>query len=349
MLIDWITLRFPLSDALGVTLNEKIRNSMGHIVKVSPDGEIVWDKLTPDWEAIRSDSLGLYWSITADGNSTRYVTIGASPSSLQNGGINVFGSLSISEAAKTIVNTASLALGAILPSWEQWDCKRLDITANYDLGNSAQVKQALRLLLGTDSPRRKTNSDKRGGDSVYWNPTSTLRASKAYHKGAHLRYQLKKGNIVIDEETLSLADRLLRLELMLGSMWFRRLRDAKKDWKELSELDLQKMHFNYFDSLIGSGKIEVTDMENILKQLEQHAPTMGQAKAAFGTYALIRQLGYEQAKSTVQPRSFFRHVALLKQAGLSQSQLCNTNVVQFKMKPIVLGSPVLSWDELRAA
>jgi II/X family phage/plasmid replication protein len=232
MLIDWLTLRFPLSPFLGAELHQRVMASLGRMVKVGASGEVIWEKAHLDWDDLRSDSSGLFWSITSDADSTPYLTIGASPSSIVNHGVNVFGSIDMCEAATILIEHAGKALGAILPHYKLWQCRRCDVTANYDLGNSFQVKQALSLLLRTDAPRRRTNSDRKGGDSVYWNPSSDLQAGKAYHKGAHLRYQQRRGAIEIDEPTMLLADRLLRLELKLGARWFRRL---KATWYELVE------------------------------------------------------------------------------------------------------------------
>ncbi|OIR10942.1 phage replication protein CRI [mine drainage metagenome] len=346
MLIDWLTLRFPLTDSLGSTLHERIMNCVGKLVHISPDGEIVWEKGVPDWEKIRSDSLGLFWSITADADSVRYLTIGGSPSSQLNGGVNVFGSLDIGQGAQVLIETAGKALGAILPHWKHWQCRRVDVTANYDMGNDAQVKQALRLLLGTDAPRRRTNSDRKGGDTVYWNPSSDLRAGKAYHKGAHLRYQQRKGNIVIDEETLQLADNLLRLELKLGSRWFRRL---NKDWRELSSTDLATEHENFFSSLIGGGDVEVHDMGTLLSELEKHAPTKGRARSAHNTWALIKTIGYTQAKESIHPKTFANHCVWLRAAGISSADLCAGVVLPFRKRVLVLNQPVLSWSEIQKA
>lgn len=346
MLIDWLTLRHPLSEKLGKVLHEKIEAAMGSIVKIDPDGQVLWEKRTPDWDAIRSDSVGIYWSITADGTGTRFLTIGASPSSLINAGVNVFGSLDLKAGSEILISRAGQALGAILPNWREWQCRRMDITANYDMGSSAQVKQALRLLLGTDAPRRRTNSDRRGGDSVYWNPSSTLRAGKAYHKGAHLRYQQRKGNIQVDESTLELADNLLRLELMLGSMWFRRL---TTDWHELTEHKLAALHFDFFHSLIGGGNVEVADMGTLLAELEKHAPTKGRALAAHRTWALIKTIGYTQTKCSMPPSTWDLHTKYLRAAGLSGADLCAGTVIPFRQKTLILGSPVLSWHEIRRA
>lgn len=346
LLIDWLTLRYPLNKNLGDELYTKIKNCMGMMVCCDGNGEIKWQKFLPDWEAIRSDSQGLYWSITCDGNSQQYLTIGASPSSLINSGVNVFGSADIAECASTLVRFASLALGSILPAWSAWDCRRIDITANYDMGSFAQVKQALRLLLGTDAPRRRTNSDSKGGDSVYWNPSSSLRAGKAYHKGAHLRVQLKRGNIEIDEDTLLLADRLLRLELKLGSQWFRR---HAPNWREFTPEFLATEHYQFFSSLIGGGDVEVTDMGTLLQELEKVAPSKGRALAAHRTWCLIKTLGFTQTRESMSKGTFNNHLVWLRAAGLSSADLCAGTVVPFRRKSLILGNPVKSWAELRMA
>lgn len=346
MLIDWLTLRFPLSGRLGVELNERILSCMGLMTKISPDGVVEWTKPVPDWESIRSDSVGLFWSITADAESTYYLTIGASPSSLQNQGVNVFGSLDIETGAKILIQAAGKALEAILPDWRQWQCRRMDITANYDMGSAAQVKQALRLLLATDAPRRRTNSDSKGGDTVYWNPASDLRSGKAYHKGAHLRYQAKRGNILLDDVLHGLADSLLRLELKLGSRWFRRL---DHDWRDLTPEFLAAEHYNFFSSLIGGSDVEVSDMGTLLEELEKVAPTKGQALSAHRTWALIKSIGYTQTKDSMPKATFMRHMQSLRAAGLSSADLCAGTVILFRRKSLVLGNPVLSWDELRKA
>lgn len=346
MLIDWLTLRFPITPALGDFLHEKILSCMGHMTKISPDGLIEWEKKCPDWDALRSDSLGLYWSITGDADSVYYLTIGASPASLSNEGNNTFGTLDVESASKTLIQFAGKALGAVLPDWRQWQCRRMDVTANYDMGSAAQVKQALRLLLGTDAPRRRTNSDLKGGDTVYWNLTSDLRKGKAYHKGPHLRFQSKKGNIILDADLAQLADRLLRLELQLGARWFRRL---DQDWRELTSEFLAAEHYNFFSSLIGGGDVEVSDMGTLLQELEKVAPTPGRALAAHRTWALIKTIGYTQTKESMPDSTFRLHMTYLKAAGLSSADLCAGVVIPFRQKTLVLGNPVLSWEELRKA
>lgn len=348
MLIDWLTLRVKLDASLGSSLLSRILDCMGMTVCVDADGNEKWRKHALDIDKLRSDSPGLYWSITADGQSQRYLTIGASPSSIENDGLNVFGSCDIEYCASVLIEHAGKALSAILPNWTHWQCRRLDITANYDMGSAAQVKQALRLLLGTDAPRRRTNSDQKGGDTVYWNPTSDLQAGKAYHKGAHLRMQCRKGNLLLDDETLDLADNLLRLELKLGARWFRRY-EVKDDWHTLTEYELTEIHHKFFNALIGGGGVEVHDMGTLLQQLEKVCPTKGRALAAHRTWALIKSIGHDQTKASMSRATFYLHVSYLRAAGLSSADLCAGVVIPFRRQSLVIREPVTAWTQIRMA
>lgn len=347
MLIDWLTLRVKLDLCLGQNLLDRILECMGMTVCVDASGKEKWRKHALDIDKLRSDSEGLYWSITADGQSQRYLTIGASPSSIENDGLNVFGSMDIGYCATVLIEHAGKALQSILPNWYDWQCRRLDVTANYDMGNSAQVKQSLRLLLGTDAPRRRTNSDTKGGDTVYWNPSSDLQAAKAYHKGAHLRMMAKKGSLIIDDETLDLADNLLRLELKLGARWFRRY-EEKDDWHTMTEYELTEIHHKFFYSLIG-GSVEVCDMGTLLKELEKVCPTKGRALAAHKTWALIKSIGYSQTKGSMPKDTFAKHCGFLRAAGLSSADICSAQIIPFRKQHLILREPVLSWNEIRIA
>jgi len=343
MLIDWLTLRHPLTPALGTYVHEKIRDCMGLTVCINADGSERWKKNNLDIEKLRSDFQGLFWSITNDGESQQYLTIGASPSSLEFGGVNVFGSLDIEYGAQILLKHARKALSSILPSFEQWQCRRIDVTCNYDLGNVSQVKQGLRLLLSTDAPRRRTNSDRKGGDTVYWNPSSDLRAGKAYHKGAHLRKMVGRGDCECPEDLLDKADNLLRLELKLGARWLRRL---EKVWHKLTEAELLNEHQTFFGALIGEG-LEVKDMGTLLKELEKVCSTPGRALAAHKTFSLIKSMGYTQTKESTPKATFMRHCADLRAAGISSAELCAGEIIPFRVRKMILAEPVRWWDEIK--
>lgn len=320
---------------------------LGLVVCVDSQGVEKWRKNDLDLDKLRSDEIGIFWSITSDGDSQRYLSVGASPSSLEHDGVNVFGSSDMEYCSKVLIKAAALALEAILPDWLRWQCRRIDITANYDLGSVAQVKQALRLLLGTDAPRRRTNSDKKGGDSVYWNPSSDLKAGKAYHKGAHLRFMKRKGKIQVSDDLLIMADNLLRLELKLGSRWLRRWADSGRAWQNISIVVLQWNHREFFKSLIGDSVIEVNDMGTMLLELEKVCKTKGRALAAHRTFALIKTIGYTQTKDSMRERTFYDHCHDLRAAGLSSADLCAGKVLELRKCALVLGEHVSDWSDIR--
>lgn len=350
--IDWMTLRYPLAK-LPPAIQDRVLRSLGRITCVSPDGEIRWEKPVLDLDALRSDTPGLCWTVTGGSDGEMRLTIGASPAFIRHGN-NVFGSSCVRECSTTLVRFASKCLAAILPPPQDWECRRIDVTENYALGSIREVKQFLRQLMTADAGRAKAASG--GGDSVYWNQRSDLRKGKAYAKGPQLRKLLKQRKVDISEDLLDLADRLARLELTLGSRWFRRLEEQGKHWWDLATDDLQQQHENYFGRFIG--KQEVTDMGSLLEELEkvtvtkngaQVIVTKSQALAAHRTWALIKAIGYELARESIPRTTWFRHIAMLRSAGLSDADIGAGNVLPFRRREICIASPVRSWAELRAA
>lgn len=342
-MIDWMTLRYPL-DRLPDTIRDRIRGALGTIIMFDPDGASKWEKSVLDFEALRSDTPGLCWTVTGNSVGEQMLTIGASPAFLHHGN-NVFGSSCPRESATILVRFAQKCLHAILPPPQNWECRRIDVTENYALGTVREVKQFLRQLMTADAGRAKATSG--GGDSVYWNKGSDLRKGKAYAKGPQLRVLAAKNKLQISDDHIELADRLARLELTLGSRWFRRLEESGKHWWDLSVEDLQAQHEEYFGRFIG--KQEVTDMGMLLEELEKVSPTAGQAASAHRTWALIKAVGYELARSSMPARTWYRHMKLLKLAGLSDADIGAGNVLPFRRREICIAQPVRSWEELRAA
>jgi hypothetical protein len=95
------------------------------------------------------------------------------------------------------------------------------------------------------------------------------------------------------------------------------------------------------------GKMEVTDMGRLLEELEKIAPTKGQAQAAHRTWALIKSCGWSLTKESMPRATYFRHLNLLRLAGLSDADLCAGNVLPFARREVVIANPVTSWEELR--
>jgi len=347
-LIDWLTLRLPLEKIQDEALHQRVRDCLNSLHCTDSDGCLVWSKQVLDVDALRSDSAGLFWQLQSDGKR-QYLVIGGSPASLEHG-VNVFGDLEIQYCAGILIKAASKELQAILPRFEQWQCRRIDITGNYALPDASSVKQALRQLSISEGGRRKASNDHRGGDSVYWNPTSDLSKGKAYHKGPQLRRLVRMGKLALDEAYLALADRLLRFEHTRGARWFRRLADQGMCWYDLTCQQLVDFFMEFFGRLVDG--VEVKDMERfelVQKIKAENDCTDSQAEAAFATYRNIRADGFDVAKGFISRRTWYRHLAMLRKVGISDADLVSGNVVQFRPVRVVLAQAVGSWDELRRA
>lgn len=350
LLIDWLTLRIPLDD-VGHVVHDRVRDCLGSVVCTDADGVIKWQKRHLDVDKLRSDSQGLYWAAQSDGKQD-FLVIAASPASLKHK-VNVFGSLDIRAGAESLRMVAMQALNAVLPSLEKWQCRRIDITGNYALPDDASVRQALRQLLNTDGVRRKAGSHSRGGDTVYWSPNSDISKGKAYAKGAHLRSMIKRGKLTnadLSDETLTMADRLLRLEHSRCARWFRRFEHSGGHWLNLGMEALKYFYYEFFGPLTGG--LEVKDMgrEQIVNQIESGAcVSHQQALQAFATYRNIKADGFEETKASMALRTWFRHIRILRKSGFSDAQLCAGNVVPFQAVRILLAQPVSGWADLRAA
>lgn len=347
-LIDWLTLRLPLDRHQFAALYERVQSCINHLKCCDSDGVLLWGKEVLDLDALRSDSGGLFWQLQGDAKY-QYLVIGGSPASIEHG-VNVFGDLDIQVCASILIQAARKELGAILPPFDQWQCRRIDITGNYALPDAASVKQALRQLSISEGGRRKASNDHRGGDSVYWNPSSDLTKGKAYHKGPQLRRLVRLGKLQLDESHLALADCLLRFEHTRGARWFRRLQEAGRCWYDLTCQELVGFFVDFFGRLVDG--VEVTDMERheLVKRIrDSNGSTAAQAEAAFATYRNIRADGFDVAKGFISRATWYRHLKMLRSVGISDADLVSGNVVQFRPVRVVLAQAVGSWEEIRRA
>lgn len=278
-----------------------------------------------------------------------YLVIGASPASLEHG-LNVFGSLDVLHCAKVLIDRAGKALDSILPNVAFWQCQRIDITGNYILPDASSVKQALRQLSLADGGRRRATTKARGGDSVYWNPSSDLVKGKAYHKGPQMAYLRRKGSLDVSDDLLKLGDRLLRLEHTRAARFFRELRKTGANWWELTKEQLSGYFMEFFGPVTGGVEVREMERTDLVKRIqEENGISEGRATAAFSTYRNIRADGFEVVRDYMAKATWFLHLKYLKAAGISASDLQQGNVVQFRPVRIVLAQPVSCWDDVRRA
>jgi len=329
--IDWLTLKLPES-YLPRDVALRVQHRAGEVVAISADGEVVWRKHL--WEPVRSD-IGQVLCRLGDG-----LEVMGSPARAC-GGDNAFGTGDPREAAESMVALVSSVLDYELPrDWSLWRLTRLDITHSYHLGGASEVRAALDSLRYAEGGRYRGRS---AGSTLYWGVKSAHRSGKAYAKGQHLRFLASKNEVELEPWQFEAADGLLRLELALRRHWWDR---AEKSWYEFREEELDTVHAEYFKPLIGDVKVEVMERK-LIESLTAVCGSEGKAKAAFRTWALIKQVGVEQARDSMPKSTFNRHTKHLRAVGLSYADLRASNVLPFRRRTIELGAPVRSWDELR--
>jgi hypothetical protein len=349
LLIDWLTLRIPLDDNLSPALFSRVREAKLSIHCCNVDGEIVWQKQTLDFDALRSDTVGLCWQVQGDG-IRYYLVIGGSPASIEHG-INVFGDLDIRKSASLLIGVAQKALSSILPSIDSWQCRRIDITGNYLLPDAMSVKHALRMLMNTDAARRKASSSKKGGDTVIWQANSDLSKGKAYHKGPQLAYLCRKKHVSITVEQLEMSDRILRLEHTRGARWFRREEAAGRRWQDLTPEALVALYCDFFGKLL-SGSVEIKDMNRdyiIERLIADVGLTEGMSNSVFTTLRNIREDGFDVVKSFMPKATFYRHMKYLRAIGITDGDMNIAKIIPLRPVKIILAQPVASWAEIRRA
>lgn len=359
LLLDWLTLRLPVRQ-LPPALQDRLYENRDVVAAfvTDKDGkpkEIRWETKRLNFDSLRSDAAGLYFTVVQIG-VVDWFYLGASPASLDHD-CNVFGHLNIVAGAESLLAKARQSFSCLLSPATEWELVRMDITGNYALPDASMVKTALRTLLQTDSARRKATSAKNGGDTVCWSPSSDRFAGKGYHKGPHLRHLQKNEQINLDPERLALADRLLRLELRCGARFFRECQQTKRHprfsrrhWTTFTPVELADLHREFFGPLVDG--VEVRNMgriESIALIAAANGISEGRARAAYGTYRAIKETGLDEVKASMAERTFYLHKKYLLGAGFSDADLCAGNVVQFKPIRIVLAQPVTCWDDLRRA
>ena len=341
MLIDWVTVRVPV-----ILLDDQSREkalSMGdRIQRYCPaSGEIRYESIA--WDSIASDSHQI--NIRASG--TDFWIMG-SPARIMGDGCTVFGSAAaarldlagcVDAMRLFVMHQCGLRLPADL---SLWTISRVDVTENLLLGSLTEVRDSLRILRDCEGGRYRVSQQ--AGDTVYWSQKSKLRKGKAYAKGPHLAHLMSRKTYTgrpYSKNDIEIASRLLRLELTLGREFWNR-----HDWKATTAEQLNEQWHDYFDRMIGSA--EMKNDADLKTRVMASAPTEGKGKAAYGCWLLIQSEGWERARESFPKPTWYRHIKILRAAGLGDADISAGNVVPFRRK-VLEAQAVTSWHQLKSA
>lgn len=348
-MLDWLTIRLPYT-ALSEQVLKVVEGHGDRIMRYCPrTGDLRWESSA--WDSIRSDSHQVLARLGSDA-----LHLQGSPARAMGDADAVFGPQpppTPADGARAMIRHVSRALGTILPADPRlWVCSRMDCTVHLQLASLADVRVALSLLRGVEGGRYRVSQQ--SGDTVYWSHRSRLRAGKAYAKGPHLRWMQKQPNYSgrrYSDGELDAADCLLRLECRLGAQYWRER--AEKPWCEWSAADVDAAAWAYFDRMLGDTEMtHVNDIESAIRGVidrNGEPITEGKARAALGTWGLIGAFGWERAKVMVSKPTWYRHMAVLRAAGLSDADISAGRVIELRALRLSEARRVFSWSDLRAA
>ena len=352
-MIDWITVYVSL-DHFSKWDQANLRQSSDRLVRFCPrTGDVRYE--TSAWDSVRSDSHQIVVRVTGS-----ELWVQGSPARVIGDGDTIFSSgpskaEDVSGCIERMIAFAYSMLeirGKKRPRLHDWKLTRVDVTRHLLLDSLAEVRQYLTILRNAEGGRLKVNNV--AGDTVYWNSTSRYRKAKAYAKGPQLRNQMKKATYTgcrYTEGALYVADRLARLELTIFKReWERNLK--LQHWSELTPDVIDHEWHKQFDQMIGQTIMNDEELRNrianveLMKKGKPERISEGQAKAAYMTWWAIQSMGYEMTRSNLTDRTWYRHLKILKLAGLTVTDLGNRKIIPFRVKTVASGHMVNSWSDV---
>lgn len=337
MLIDWITVRIPL-DQLSDEARIAAQSLGDRICCYNPiTGEVRYE--TAKWDSVRSDSHQIAIKASTD------FWIQGSPARVIGQGDAVFGAgaskaLDIIGCVDRMRSYVAGQLGVQLPPVPgEWIVSRVDVTGNLALESLQEVRHALTILRDCEGGRYRVSQQ--AGDTVYWSHRSKLRAGKAYAKGPHLAYMMKSpsyNGYQYSPADIAAANRLLRLELRLGREWFQR-----NAWTKATPEKLRAEWEQYFLRMVGG--VEMPADADLQERVIAAAETEGKGRAAYGCWMMIKNEGWERARDFYSKTTWYRHLNILRDAGLSDADLSCGRVVEFRRK-VIAAQLVTEWRQL---
>jgi II/X family phage/plasmid replication protein len=347
VLIDWLTARIPF-EHIDRAYWEDFRLLTDRVMRFCPrTGETKWE--AGAWDSVRSDSHQIAFRVGGDA-----VWLQGSPARVCGDGDAVFGSgasasLDLSGCLGRMIRFVSDQVGISLPlDVTKWLVSRTDVTGNLLLDDLAAVRIALKVLRECEGGRYRVSQQ--SGDTVYWSHRSRLQSGKAYAKGPHIQYMTKRPGYTgrgYSQWEMDVINRLLRLELKIGSQYFRER--VGKPWYEITPEELKSWWCDYFLRMIGSAEMSTeADIKERLFQvvIDGERITEGRAKAAYGCFLMIKNEGWEKAREAFSKTTWYRHLQILRLAGLGDADIAAGTVVPFRRK-VIESQLVSSWVELR--
>lgn len=316
------------------------------------------------WESIPSSYEGMAFKI-CDYRYTKlddfYIILKCSPAKIMLGH-NVFGSSDFQDCFLAMISLFTETYPQVMEHLDQssWFLNHIDITY-FSRTTSQHLVTAFINSLHTVSYGQVKSRTGYNGTAYFGKKSSRLKKIKVYSKYDELLASIEKikrrpdGELLIDEiytpELLQWAKEMIRWEV---SLYHRYLERRGLDCRVIeliknNNLSQNRLIEHWKDSLRGlfkafEGKeMKTINEENTRAELRLKfskitptgKTTHTTADGAFRTFLLIKEKGWLNAQDLLPKRTFYRHVSMLTECGLSRAALQNmagsdsSNVIPF--------------------
>lgn len=229
-MIDWLTLQVPCSHATPIT--------GGHVLNVSPDGDVVW-QCAKRKAVAGSFSTGLtVRTCTHTADPCTVLEISGNPVKFFQGH-NLWGTDDLASLAMATIEHVTSHLGieptaADRAAWAAGDVQitRVDCTESFHLGSLGEVLAWLRAAEQTAHLSHRGRGQLVKGSTLYFGKQSRRWSLKLYAKGQEIRAKGHGQDSILDlPSAREWADRTLRAELTMRSMELKRVGLSHvRDW-----------------------------------------------------------------------------------------------------------------------
>jgi II/X family phage/plasmid replication protein len=329
-------------------------------ITYEPNGSPLVEDLRHPYESVPSSFTGMALKVFPRTYGKRVspgIELKASPAKLLQGH-NVFGPSCIELGFTTMVDLLARAYPHLV-SMLDFRCAvliSLDATYSSRLANESTCLQAMQAIQGVSSGQTKARGDNYATTSYFGSKTSRTKRLKLYLKWQEYCAQIKSLEaertpeakrtlaVMLDPALQEWAKNLMRLEVTILKR-FLEARDISHNMimliQKQREFDTPDAFLQYlwtestadlFKAFEGQTMKVITD-EAVKKHLLSNFTTYtaaGKARetmplSAFRTYRMIRDYGYDEAMVSMSRATFYRHVSMIADCGISKATLQKLN------------------------
>lgn len=304
------------------------------------------------WESIPSSYEGMAFKVfdhRFDMLDMFFIEIKASPAKIMQGH-NVFGSDDFYDCAMHMWELLAYAYPDLFGLLDHltWSLSQIDITYSSRAKDDREAKSFINALQNVSYGQTKSRTGY-DGTAYFGKKNSRLKKIKVYAKEAEVVQTIKKNVVKIDGELLNqvytpdlmaFSKGLIRWEVSLYHRYFERL-NISTNLKEIFKHSLfnpanlrNYWHLathDLFNALKGQEMKVLNDQEiqtALRAKFSKVSKKTGKvstaaADSAFRTYRDLKRDGWQVTKDAYAARTFYDHVAMLCESGLSRAALQN--------------------------